>query len=34
MGICEIVKECRTYGRVLFSLENLVLGYLDVEEFE
>jgi hypothetical protein len=34
VGICEIVKGCRTYGRVFFSLENLVLGYLDVEEFE
>ncbi len=34
VGICEVVKGCRTYGRVFFSLENLVLGYLDVEEFE
>jgi hypothetical protein len=35
VGICEIVQGCQMYGRVFFfSLENLVLGYLHVEEFE
>jgi len=25
VGICEVIKGCRTYGRVFFSLENLHL---------